>query len=144
MNSLDYETLRYRVDDDLETFFWKHAGRSSGKTGIEETLSAVEDDIRATYLDQISVSHIARNHGLTPSYLSSAFRKYRGLTPVEFIRNLKLEKAKELLLAEPVMSVSEIADAVGYEDQFYFSRVFRSVIGFSPTEFRKRSDTCRN
>jgi YesN/AraC family two-component response regulator len=70
-------------------------------------------------------------------YLCQLFKKYAGMSMVSYIRELRIQRAKHLLWnsSEPI---NEIAEQVGFPDPYYFSKVFKSIEGLSPTLFRKR------
>ena len=62
------------------------------------------------------------------------------MSPKQYLLNKRLTRAKELL-KETNASVFEIANSVGYDDQLYFSRIFKKHIGISPTEYKNASKT---
>ena len=66
------------------------------------------------------------------------FKQFTGLTPVEYIKNVRLAKAAELLRS-PELSVAQVAMEVGFEDPNYFSRQFKQVLGMSPSSFQKEN-----
>jgi AraC-like DNA-binding protein len=83
---------------------------------------------------------------LSKSYLSNLFKKYTHHSPVDFFIRLKIQQAcKYLRLTDS--RVCEVANDVGYEDQFYFSRIFKKVTGISPREYQNgmsiRNDTLK-
>ena len=63
------------------------------------------------------------------------FRKYQGMSFNSFFTNVRMEEAKKLLLLHPDWYIKDIAEMVGYQDQFYFSRVFRTYTGYSPSDY---------
>ena len=75
-------------------------------------------------------------------YLRKLFKKEMGITPLEYMTNLRMKKAENLLSAmwNREYSVSEVAQMCGYEDALYFSRVFKKTYGCSPSHFAKRSN----
>lgn len=87
---------------------------------------------------EISVEDLAVRFHLHPRYFASRFKKRTGLPPGHFLRALRLDLAKRMLL-ETDAGVQEIGQRVGYEDPFYFSRLFRKHVGLSPTEFRQQA-----
>jgi len=91
--------------------------------------------IAANYQRDLSLEEIARHCHLSPSYFSHLFREYTGQTLTAYIKRVRVEKAQQLLLTTD-LSVGEIAREVGYQDPNYFSRVFKSVVGKTPYEYR--------
>ncbi|MEN6417416.1 MAG: AraC family transcriptional regulator [Clostridiaceae bacterium] len=72
---------------------------------------------------------------ISPSYLSRIFRQVTGQTITNYIQSIKITKALEML-ADTDCALCEIAEALGYYDQFHFSKVFKSYVGSSPTAYR--------
>lgn len=102
------------------------------------TVKRVKSMIHEFYQTGITLDEIARRLDVTPEYLSSQFHKATGETFSAYMRNYRMQKAKELLLGTQ-MKLYEIAEAVGYSDGKYFSRVFRECTGCLPAEYRKRN-----
>ena len=69
-------------------------------------------------------------------HLRRIFKSAVNTTPVKYINYLRLEKAKNMLINSNY-SVNEIAFSVGFEDAYYFSRLFKKEIGISPSEYKK-------
>ncbi|MCR8657512.1 helix-turn-helix domain-containing protein [Paenibacillus endoradicis] len=95
-------------------------------------LSEVRQYIEENFTKQLSLGHLADITGLSSSYFSSAFKQAYHQSPMEFVTQLRIQKAKQLLQNEDVR-MKFIAEAVGYSDEFYFSRVFKKVEGVPPT-----------
>ncbi|GAA0406526.1 AraC family transcriptional regulator [Paenibacillus motobuensis] len=100
------------------------------------TLKIIEDLSRSIYVQQ-KPEEIADRHHISVSTLRRIVHEYSGYPLNEFIHRLKIAEAKNLLL-NTEMSVKELAEALGYQDMFYFSRVFKRVTGISPSSYRKR------
>ncbi len=95
-----------------------------------------------TYIDQhiyerISVSQLARMAGIDRSYFCSIFKQYQGISPQQYILDLKISKAKSFLKTTDV-DIRYIADSLGYGDLFTFSHAFKQRTGLSPREWRTR------
>lgn len=88
------------------------------------------------YADPPSLENLAATLGLSQTRLKSGFKTAFGNTVMQYCLHKRVDAAK-LLLAEPHLSVSQIADTVGYEDPSAFSRAFRRVVGHSPQEWRQ-------
>ena len=71
---------------------------------------------------------------LSSDYFLHQFKENTGSSPIQFLYNLRIEKAKELLLTEG-LTVSEVAALVGYNNPLYFSRIFKKATGVSPKRF---------
>jgi AraC-like DNA-binding protein len=80
---------------------------------------------------------LAQAAGLSRTTLAEKFRSAMGDTPLAHLRMLRLQKARQLL-AEPRRKLDEVAQAVGYQDAFGFSKAFKRAVGVSPGEFRRR------
>lgn len=115
--------------------------------GVRDTISGrrysdiieiAKDQIRKTYMsDEISLNTIAAEVGMSPSYFSSIFSKEMGKTFVEYLTEIRMDRAKELLMCSS-MKTSEIGYEVGYKDPHYFSYVFKKTQNCTPKEFRAR------
>jgi len=85
--------------------------------------------------DNVTIDDLARIVHFHPNYFIKFFRDHLGCSPMQYINRLRLEKAKHLLKTTD-LTVKEIADAIGFNDAGYFSKVFKRYAGFSPQEFR--------
>lgn len=98
------------------------------------TINHVKKYINTHLEDKLSLNEIASLHSISPSYLSALFKKYCNIGFSEYITQMKVNKAKELLLKEN-HKVYEVSDMLGFESAFYFSKVFKKVTGYSPKEY---------
>lgn len=95
----------------------------------------VDAYMKKHYREPINTKSIAEKFGFTPAYLSKLFRDYKSITPADYIIQLRMEKAKELLSSSSGCKIKDIAAAVGYEDSLYFSKVFKKTTGMSPRQY---------
>ena len=86
--------------------------------------------------EELSLEQAAEIAGVSSFHLSKLFKEEKGETFINCISDKRLEKARQLL-AETEFSIKEITAKVGYNDQNYFSRIFKSKYGLSPKEYRK-------
>ncbi|MGW6458239.1 helix-turn-helix domain-containing protein [Streptomyces sp. NPDC055078] len=85
----------------------------------------------------LSVAEHAARHGMTPAELRTAVRRGAGCSPKDYLLNIRLGRAKELL-AGTELPVAAVARRVGYEDPAYFSRLFTRRVGTAPVRFREQ------
>lgn len=93
--------------------------------------------IRQHFHRDISLGELAQIVGVSVSYLSKLFNKQFGMNYREYLNEIRIQKAKELLEV-PHMKVMEIARRVGYNNANYFTRIFKRQTGLSPQEYRER------
>lgn len=90
------------------------------------------------YSENITIVQIAEHLGITRKYFSHIFHELVHISPQEYLINIRMQKACELLRNNK-NSVTETAMAVGYSDPFHFSKMFKKRIGLSPSEFLQTS-----
>ena len=99
------------------------------------TIQRVIDHISSSFRSNISLGSIARRFNVSPSYLSTLFKKEIGITFSEYIMEKRLTFAKELLLRTN-LPINVIASECGIADNNYFARVFKAKTGVTPAQFR--------
>jgi len=92
--------------------------------------------IRDNYSKDITLSEAADLVGVTPEYLSKLFNQKININFVVFLRNFRISIAKRMILSGKYQ-IQEVAEQVGFKDPKYFSKVFKSVCGISPSEYKK-------
>lgn len=102
----------------------------------EQQAEEIRKYIQDNYHGNISLEGIAEHYGYSQTYLSKIFKKFFGESPIKYIIHLKIDEAKRLILDMSQMDFKAIAESLGYMDQQYFCRIFKSVTGVTPTEFR--------
>lgn len=110
--------------------------RSASLARSELYVRNAMDFLRSGCEHGATVSDAAEYIGLTEKYLCKLFKANAGITPIEFLTKLRMDKALQLLRSTD-LSVYEIARSVGFEDQTYFSRFFKRNMGMSPTKFKE-------
>jgi AraC family transcriptional regulator of arabinose operon len=101
----------------------------------EEILRQNIDWMRLNRHRRASLAELAAQTGLSIAYYSSFFKRKTGFAPMNYFQRLKVQHASQLL-ALTDLRIEEIALAVGIQDSFYFSRLFKKVMGHSPRHFR--------
>ena len=98
-------------------------------------ISHVKKYITNNLYMKLLLQDIARHFDVSPNYLSHLFKKNMGIGINEYISQIKIGVAKQLLLSDN-RRVYEISNELGYESAFYFSKVFKKYTGLSPKEYR--------
>jgi AraC-like DNA-binding protein len=111
------------------------AGESTGRE--RDDIEAVATWMREHVGQRVSVTALARRAGLSPAHFSLCFKQNTGFAPIDYFLRLKIRRACGMLDGT-CWAVGRIARELGYEDAFYFSRLFRSIMGCSPKAYRKK------
>jgi len=104
---------------------------------IDDPIHKVQQWLDRYYREKISVRAMAKRSGLNERTFLRRFRKATGEAPLEYLQKMRIEKAKQLLLGSN-QTLEEITTAVGYVDLSSFRRLFRQIVGMSPTTYRQR------
>ncbi len=117
----------------------RHQGTASGeKSGSRKTYDLAMDILQRDYRSLHSLADLAERSGYTGEYLCRIFKKYHGDSPYQVLLHRKMSEAW-LLLRAGQLQVGAVAQEIGYDDQLHFSRVFRKVMGCSPSSVQARS-----
>lgn len=112
------------------------ATASSRPVQIPERLLRAKRLIEAGYTTPLCLAELATAARLSPSHFSAEYRRHFGISPIQDQTRLRMREA-DYLLQDSNLSISEIAERVGYPDIFHFSKQFKRHHGQSPSEFRK-------
>ena len=97
--------------------------------------NSIERYLEQNLSEPLTLQSVCTVFGISQTYLSKLFRKYKNMSFNEYLTVMRVEKAKCIIRESPNILLKDIALFVGYNDQFYFSRVFRSVTGVPPSEY---------
>lgn len=95
----------------------------------------VKEYLQSSYAESLTLDRIAQRYHLNPRYFSTLFKKKEGISPMDYLTQIRMEAAKNILLTTDTAAAS-IAQLVGYEDPRYFYKVFKKQTGMTPTEYR--------
>ena len=125
----------------LLTIFADHLSMKSNQIAVQTAnaeppvITKAKQFIREHYTEDLSLGQVAAAVHVSIFYFCKLFRKVTGTTFTEFVSRTRVEKAKNLLL-NPNLRISEIAYEVGFQSLTHFNRVFKNVVGESPTTYR--------
>lgn len=135
-----FALAKYKQVEEITAFLCAESRKLIGQ--MEEVLQSSEliDEV-ARYLkehfrSEVSLNDLAEEFFVSPTYLSRRFKEKRLCTITQYVEGVRLKTAKDLL-GNPMISVSEVAELVGYSDPNYFARVFKKNVGIAPTDYRK-------
>ncbi|MFI4911845.1 MAG: AraC family transcriptional regulator [Sedimentisphaeraceae bacterium JB056] len=100
-----------------------------------DTFIKCKNYIDSNFIELVSVESIAANCNISQQHLGRLFKKYTQKTPLNYLQKLKMNRASVMLI-ETNLSIAQIAYLFSFNDQFYFSKVFKKTYGISPQEYR--------
>ncbi len=138
------EIMSMESVDELKVWFLSKlttACRNIGSKRQERSTDIIKnarDYIGDNYSKDITLDDVSRVVNISPYYFSKLFKEATGENFIEYLTNLRIEKAKELL-GKAELSMKEICAMCGYSDPNYFSRTFKKNVGLTPTEYREKN-----
>lgn len=144
LDYLDYSELAYRFKnihemcEYIKKVFMIHfeIPKDYINTNVNDNFLELLSEVRQNYMDRIFLGDLAHKYFLNLSYCSELFKKVTGLKFMDYITNLRMNKAKELLRTGEYTS-QHISEMVGYNDYYYFSKKFKKIHGVSPSLFNQ-------
>jgi transcriptional regulator GlxA family with amidase domain len=128
VTAIEEETIKCRPD--LSTGAMEDCGNGAVRR-IEQSI-----DYMAQHLDKpLQVATLAAQVNISPSHFFALFKRRIGRAPMDYFTRLRMQRACRLL-ERTSLSVKEVASELGYDDPFYFSRVFKSVNRMAPSDYR--------
>ncbi|WP_066686551.1 helix-turn-helix transcriptional regulator [Christensenella intestinihominis] len=118
--------LLYIIIDELKSM----------ESDISDVTEVTRRYIEQNYNRELSLTQIASEVNFSIYYLAHLFKREMGVSPMQYLMNCRMEKAKELLL-DTGRTISDIAAEVGYPNKNYFTMLFKRNVGITPGKFRK-------
>ncbi len=144
LNELEYlrdELQRAEQETSFERNEYAKAAfreQESGEEDYRERIDKVKNYVDKHYMEDISLDILAKLIDVSEAYMSQLFKQQTGVTFKSYLRDFRMEKAKELLLSGKE-KVHNIGAKVGYSSTPYFCLVFKQYYGVTPTEFFRRN-----
>ncbi len=145
--TIDFPLVKHLSDiqNVHELFAWSHDMLKQLQTQVSATLYDGYSDwivramqyIQTHYMEKLTLQALARTLHVHASYLSKLFKKDVGMNFTDYLNAVRIEQSIRLLSTTD-KTLLEIASAVGFEDQSYFTKIFRKVMGETPKKYRTR------
>lgn len=113
-------------------------GDAVQNTQMGQLMAQVKKYLRENYMYELSLDSVGDILHISPSYLSTQFKKYLHVGFLDYLTEVRIQAACELL-ADPLRPTAEVAGMVGYEDASYFARAFKKKTGLTPTQYRREA-----
>ncbi|WP_206810070.1 PocR ligand-binding domain-containing protein [Paradesulfitobacterium ferrireducens] len=145
LNSVYYRELLEMTDTDeiclwaksiLDTFMGRVLDNKDQKN--LQAIQKAADYIQRNYNKKITIDEIAQVVYLSPCYLSRIFKQSLGCTLMEYLTQIRIERAK-IMLRNPKYNIMQVAEESGFEDPGYFTRVFKKIEGITPSRFKQNA-----
>ncbi|HJD45295.1 MAG TPA: response regulator [Candidatus Mediterraneibacter norfolkensis] len=113
---------------------------ANAKVDSPEFVDSIEQYIKNHLSENLSLKNISREFGISQTYMGKLIRKYRDDSFSHYLTKVRMGKATSLMRENPELYIKDIAEMVGYSDQLYFSRIFRSYMGMCPSDYMEGID----
>lgn len=113
-----------------------HHAAGEGASDSSKDFSLILEYIESNYASNITIDTLAQLCGMSKYYFIRYFNKQTQKTPIEYINQLRIQKACELLKGEDDIRILDVAIATGFQDLSYFNKCFKRDMGITPTQFR--------
>lgn len=129
-----YEQIQRRLESEAAT-------QAAVDSSTADVALAIKRYMDEKFYEPISLDALADTYHFSVSYISRIFRRQYGTAPLKYLLQVRMEEAKRLIAQNPDWNIGMIAQLVGYPDQHYFSRIFKSATGFSPSEYKEQQES---
>ena len=120
------ETMYHKSNAGLEL-------RCGKKNYKMESINQLVQYICENYSKPLTLETISEKMSMNPIYVSKLFKNIVGVSPIQYLIQVRLQNAKQLLETERILSISEVAKRVGYDDVCHFSKSFKKHFGYPPS-----------
>ena len=129
--TLEMKALSYSILTEMFV-----SAQSMGQIDAQGVVADAKSYIERYYMQPHTLCELGSKYNMSGKYFSDVFKRYAGISPIDYLIACRLEQSKKLLESTEC-SVKEIGRSVGYEDALYFSRQFSRHFGLSPSRYRQ-------
>lgn len=104
-----------------------------------DTFSALDSFLKANLYRNIRLQDICQEMNYSASYIIRVVKRFRGMTPIEYYTDLKINEAKKLIDENEKILIKDVAEWLCFSDQHYFCKVFKRYSGYSPSKYKERA-----
>lgn len=133
--SLQADLLKLILD--LNEYVTKQSNEETTAPAINDKIFEVVQYLNSNYTEKITLTQLSERFFISRYYLSHTFKKVTGFTILNFIQNLRIMKAQQLL-CDTDLKIIEIADLVGFTNVSSFGKTFKAITGYSPKSYRSK------
>ncbi len=102
---------------------------------MENLYNSIIQYIQENIEKNLFLNEVCGIFGVSQPYVSKLFKRYAGCSYKEYVLKIKMETAIEMMKKTPDILIKDVAQGLGFENPLYFSTIFKSVMGISPTQF---------
>lgn len=129
-----YAELEASLVDLCESFM---SAKADKPTSSMDLAKKIRDYLAENLYGTLTMQEISEKFALSPSYVSRLMKMYYHNSPMDYYNKLKMQEAQRLLASHGELKVKDVAELLGYSDQYYFSKIFKAQYGKSPGAYRK-------
>lgn len=130
----NYKDLERKLLDLYDSFM---GARTDKPSSSMELAKKIQKYLVENLYGNITMQDISDKFSLSPSYVSRLMKMYFNNSPMDYYNKLKIQEAQKLLTTHGELRVKDIAEILGFNDQYYFSKIFKTQCGISPAAFKK-------
>ena len=136
LKPVNYEEFGSCIDNLKISLFERRVAEEPAEAREERPITGITRYLQEHLAEEVSLSVLAERFHLNPQYISQLFKNEIGVGFLAYLTNIRMEKAKKLLLSTP-LSVAEVAERSGYGDYRVFTKVFKKSEGVTPSQYRR-------
>ena len=136
LKPVNYEEFGSCIDNLKISLFERRVAEEPAEAREERPITGITRYLQEHLAEEVSLSVLAERFHLNPQYISQLFKNESGVGFLAYLTNIRMEKAKKLLLSTP-LSVAEVAERSGYGDYRVFTKVFKKSEGVTPSQYRR-------
>lgn len=137
--STDWDDLAnnfFQVITDVFSPSLQPVSASAPQASSEQLVDKIDEYMRLHLSAPLTLQSLSEQTGISKMHLCRIFKKCKSTTPIDYFNNLRIDHAKKLLTEFSAMPLREIAEGLGFNDTYYFSKVFKRLTGISPSDYR--------